>query len=50
MTIEHVVAALRDRPKGTALVVTGDLNTDLEDPENDQRGTDIAEEMTAVGV
>ena len=28
-TIERVVAALKDRPKGTALVVVGDLNTDL---------------------
>ena len=30
-TIERVVAALRYRPKGTALVVAGGLNTDLED-------------------
>ena len=30
-TIDRVVTALGDRPKGTALVVTGDLNTDLED-------------------
>ena len=28
-TIESVVAALKDRPKVTALVVTGDLNTAL---------------------
>ena len=41
-TIERVVTALRDRPKHTALVVAGDLNTDLEDAENDQRGTEIA--------
>ena len=38
-TIERVIAALRDRPKGTALVVAGGLNTDLEDSENDWRGT-----------
>ena len=30
-TIERVVAALRDRPKSTALVVAVGLNTDLED-------------------
>ena len=41
-TIERVVDALRDRPKGTALVVVGDHNTDLEDSENDRRGTEIA--------
>ena len=49
-TIERVVAAIRDRPKGTALVVAGDLNTDLEDSENDRRGTEIAAAMTAAGV
>ena len=49
-TIDRVVAALRDRPKGTALVVAGDLNTDLEDSENDRRGTEIATAMTAEGV
>ena len=48
--IERVVTVLGDRPKGTALVVAGDLNTDLKDSENDRRGTDISEEMTAVGV
>ena len=30
-TIERVVTALVDRPKGTALIVAGDLSTDLED-------------------
>ena len=50
MTIERVVTALGDRPKGTALVVTGDLNTDLEDSENDRRGTEIAAAMTAAVV
>ena len=49
-TIERVVAALRDIPKGTALVVAGDLNTDLEDSESDRRGTEIATAMTAVEV
>ena len=36
-SIECVVTALGDRPKCTALVVEGDLNTDLEDSENDRR-------------
>ena len=48
--IERVVAALKDRPKGTALVVAGDLNMALEDLENDRRGTEIAAAMIAAGV
>ena len=48
--IERVVTALGDRPKGTALVVAGDLNTDLEDSENDRRGTKITAAMAAAGV
>ena len=35
-TIERVVVALNERPKGTALVVAGDLDTALDDPENDR--------------
>ena len=31
-TIESVVAALKDQPRGTALIVAGDLNTTLADP------------------
>ena len=49
-TIERAVAALKDRPKGTTLVVAGDLNIELEYQENDQRVRDIAAEMTAAGV
>ena len=37
-TIERVVTALGDQPKGTALVVAGDLNTDLGEMECDRRG------------
>ena len=29
LTVERVIAVLRDRTKGTVLVVVGDLNTDL---------------------
>ena len=49
-TIESVVAALKERPKGTALLVTGDLKTALDDPENDRRGTEIAAALTEAGV
>ena len=49
-TIERVVTALGYRPKGTALIVEGDLNTDLEDSESDRRGTEITTAMTEAGV
>ena len=49
-TIERVVTVLGDRPKGTTVIVTGDLNTDLEDSESDRRGTDIAAAMTEAGL
>ena len=49
-TIESVVTALKERPRGTALVVTGDLNTILDDPESDRRGKDIAEALTDAGL
>ena len=49
-TIERVFAALGDRPKGTALIVAGGLNTDLGDAENDRRGLEIAAAMTEAGV
>ena len=50
LTIESVVAALKERPKGTALLVAGDLNTALEDPENDRRGTEISAALTEAGM
>ena len=37
-TIERVVTALGDQPRGTALVVAGDLNTDLGDMKYNGRG------------
>ena len=39
-TIERVVTALGDQPRGTALRVVGDLNTDLGDMACDERGTE----------
>ena len=49
-TIERVVAALGDKLRGTALLVAGDLNTDLGDTENERSGSEIAAAMTESGV
>ena len=49
-TIERLVTALGDQPRGTALLVAGDLNTDLGATENDRRGSEIAAAMTKAGV
>ena len=49
-TIERVVTALRDQPRGTALIVAGDLNTDLGDMASDGRGTEIAAAITEAGL
>ena len=49
-TIERLVMALGDQPRGTALLVAGDLNTDLGATENDRRGSEIATAMTEAGV
>ena len=35
--IESVVAALKERPRGAKLLVAGDLNVNLADPEGDWR-------------
>ena len=49
-TIESVVAALKERPRGTAMVVAGDLNTVLDNPENYRRGREIAAALTEAGL
>ena len=49
-TIEQVVTALGDQPRGTALIVAGDLNTDLGDMACDGRGTEIAAAITEAGL
>ena len=49
-TIESVVAALKEQPWGAILLVARDLNTTLIEPENDQRGTDIAAAPTEEGI
>ena len=41
-TIERVVEALRERPKGAELLVAGDLNINFAALEDDQREEDIA--------
>ena len=49
-TIESVVAALKERPRGTAPVVVGDLNTTLDGPESDRRGTETAAALAEAGL
>ena len=48
-TIERVVTEMGDKPRGTALIVAGYLNTDLGDMENDRRGSEIAAAMMEAG-
>ena len=49
-TIESVVAALKDLPRGAAPMLVGDLNTTLTEPDNDRRGTEIAAALTEEGL
>ena len=49
-TIERVVTALGDQPRGTVLIVAGDFNTDLGEMANDGRGTEIAEVIMEAGL
>ena len=49
-TIERVVTALGDQPKGTALVVAGDLNTNMGEVECDRRGAEISAAITEAGL
>ena len=44
-TIANVVAALKERPRGAKLLMAGDFNVNLGDPEEDRRGEDIAATM-----
>ena len=39
-----------DQPRGTALIVAGDLNTDLGGMECDGRGAEIAAAITEAGL
>ena len=49
-TIESDVAALKERPRGAELLVAGDFNINLSEPESDWRGEDIAAEMATEGL
>ena len=49
-TIEQVVTALGEQPQGTALIVGGDLNTDLGDMACNGRGAEIAAAITEAGL
>ena len=48
--IESVVAALKERPQGTRLLVVGDFNVKLSDLEGDRRGEDIAAALATEGL
>ena len=44
-TIESVVAVLKERPRGAELLVTGDFNVNLAEPEGYRKGEDITVDM-----
>ena len=48
-TIESVVTALKERPRGAELLVAGDFNVNLADPEGDRRGENIVAAMATEG-
>ena len=50
LTIESVVAVLKERPRGATLLVSGDLNTTLTEPGNNRRGTEIAAALKEKGL
>ena len=49
-TIEDVVAAIMDWPYGAQLLVTGDLNVNLVDPEGTPREEAITDKITEAGL
>ena len=49
-TIERVVEALRDQPKGLELLMAGGLNINLASPEGDRREEDIATTIATEGL
>ena len=49
-TIERVVEALWERPKGAELVVAGDLNINFAAPEGERREEDIADTFATEGL
>ena len=49
-TIERVVEALKERPKGAELLVEGDLNANLAEPEGDRGENDVAAKLATEGL
>ena len=49
-TIERVIEALRERPKGVELLVAGDLNINFASPEGEQREEYIAAMFATEGL
>ena len=49
-TIESVIAELKERPRGTTLLVAGDLNIKLVDPEGYGREEDIGAALNTAGI
>ena len=49
-TIERVVEALGEGPKGAELMVAGDMNVNLAEPEDDRRDEDIAATLATEGL
>ena len=50
LTIDRVVEALKECPKGAELLVAGDMNVNIEDSEGDQRKEDIVATMATEGL
>ena len=50
LKIENVVAALKECPRGAALLVAGDFNVNLAEPEGDRREEDITADMATEGL
>ena len=49
-TIEDVIAATRQRPRGGALMVVGNFNTDLVAPEGQEQDGEIVEVIAEEGL
>ena len=50
LTIENVIAALKEKTRGYKLLVAGDLNVKLLETEEDWRGKEIAGALTTKGL
>ena len=48
--IEDVTAAIRDQPLGAELLVSGDLNANLAEPEGTPQGETIVDDLVVVGL